>query len=101
RRKLIKRRFKGLKKREDDIDELSCTDLGDKVKLILKIEDFNEILRNIGLSKSKAKDLFRRLKKLRNNIAHARYIKSGFYNWKEVINLIKKIELLSEKLKTI
>lgn len=98
RRKLIKRRFNKLKKRNDDIDKLSCSDLGDKLKLILKIEDFNEILGNIGLSKSKAKDLFKSLKKLRNNIAHARYIKSGFYDWKEIIDLIKKIELLSIKL---
>lgn len=68
------------------------------MKLILNIGDFNEILGNIGLSKSKAKDLFKKLKKLRNNIAHARYIKSGFYDWKEVIDLISKIELLSKKL---
>ena len=35
---------------------------------------------------------------IRDNIAHVRYNKSGFNDWKEVIYLIKKIELFSRKL---
>lgn len=98
RQKFINRRFNKYKKQDDDLDKLSCSDLGDKMKLILKTEVFNRILEKISLSKTKAKDLFKKLKKLRNNIAHARYIKSGFIDWKEIIELIKKIELFSIKI---
>jgi len=87
------------KEKGEDIDKLYCSTLSDKIILIRTIPDFNIILVNIGWSKSKTKVLLTRINRLRNNLAHARYIKSEFKKWDDIIETIEKIKLLTLKIR--
>ncbi len=84
---------------DEDIDKLYCTTLRDKLKLILKISDFNLILQELDFSKNKIDKLLNRLNRLRNNLAHARAINSEFKKWNDVIKTIQEIDLLTSKIK--
>ncbi len=53
----------------------------------------------LGWSKSKTKVLLDRINRLRNNLAHARYIKSEFKKWDDIIETIEKINLLTLKIR--
>lgn len=97
--KKINHRFKQQIRKDDDIDKLYCVDLSDKIKLIRRTEEYSKILENNGISKTRAKKILSKLIDLRNNLAHAKYIRSGFKDWEEIIEVIKVVELITTKVK--
>ncbi|KKL86131.1 hypothetical protein LCGC14_1947790 [marine sediment metagenome] len=87
------------KEKGEEIDKLYCSTLSNKITLIRKIQDFNTILENIGWSKKGTRVLLTRITRLRNNLAHARYIKSEFKKWDDLIETIEKIRALTLKIR--
>lgn len=94
----INKDFKKLKEKGEEIDKLYCTSLSQKINLILKISDLNSNLEDFKELKNKLKKMDHRIIRLRNNLAHAKNIKTEFKEWTDVIEVIEIVQLISEKL---
>lgn len=94
----INKDFNELKDKGEEIDKLYCTSLSQKINLILKINDLNINLEDFKELKLRLKKKGHRVIRLRNNIVHAKRIKTKFKEWKDVIEVIETFRLISEKL---
>ena len=90
--------FNELKEKGEDIDKLYCTSLSQKINLILKMNDLNIDLEDYKELKTKLEKIDHRIIRLRNNLSHAKKIKTEFKEWKDIIEVIDAVQAISEKL---
>lgn len=83
----------GRAKRNEAIDLSDCLQFCDKKTVILKSEAIRGVL---GIENRKElEDMLDEAQKLRNNLAHAQDIITGF--WPEIVELAEKIEICLER----
>ena len=92
--------FKGLVKREEEIELLYCLQLTDKLNIVFKKELVSKILNELGyISNGSKKRLKREILELRNSVAHNRFF-TKVKSW-EIIRTIEIIEEILEKFENI
>ncbi|MHA1149350.1 MAG: hypothetical protein ACTSR8_14030 [Promethearchaeota archaeon] len=95
RKEKIQETYDKSKQKDGEIDKLYYTTLSDKLMILRNISEFNNILERNGWSSTNTRRILARIERLRNNLAHSRYIKTGFNKWEDLIDIIEKIETLT------
>lgn len=95
----IKERYGSLKAQDLDIDMLHCSFLGDKIKLIKKIEKFNDFCLICEKDEGDIRYILNKLKDLRNNLAHSNHMRVKFDNWDELLETIKICRIFSSEMR--
>jgi len=88
--------FEELIIKSEDITLLECLYLKDKFEILLKTQEFLDLLKTININSDESAESFlTEIREFRNNLAHPRDILIGT-TWDLIINMIEKIEKLSK-----
>jgi hypothetical protein len=88
--------FEDRKRKNQNIDLADCLQFCDKRDIILKNEN---ILKLIGDDKKSIEKLLIQLEKVRDNLAHAQDIITGF--WPDIADIVEKTETLIDRLEQV
>jgi len=97
--KNIRKRYKKMKAKDLDLDMLHCSFIDDKIEIIKKIEIFNDFCLACEKNESDLRYILKKLKKLRNNLAHSNHMRIDFKKWDEVLETIKLCKILTSEMR--
>ena len=95
----IDERYKPLKAQDLDIDILHCSYLDDKIEIIKNIEKFNDFCLVCKKDEGSIRYILKKLKNLRNNLAHSNHMRANFKEWDELLESIKICRILTLEMK--
>lgn len=95
----IKERFESLKAQDLDIDMLHCSFLDDKIEIIKKIEKFNDFCLVCEKDEGDIRYYLKKLKKLRNNLAHVNHMRANFEKWDDLLETIKICRIFTREMR--
>ncbi len=95
----IKCEYERLREEDFDIDLLHCSLLDDKIEIIKKIESFKDICLMCERDEGDVKYLLKKLKRLRNNLAHSNHLRTKFRNWNELLETVKICRVFTEEMR--
>ena len=91
----IDERYKPLKAQDLDIDMLHCSYLDDKIEIIKNTEKFNDFCLVCKKDEGNIRYILKKLKNLRNNLAHSNHMRANFKEWDELLESIKICRILT------
>jgi len=95
----IKERYESLKGQNLDIDMLHCSFLDDKIEIIKKIEKFNDFCLVCEKNEGDIRYILKKLKKLRNNLAHSNHMRADFERWEDLLETIKICRIFTSEMR--
>ncbi|HDZ19495.1 hypothetical protein LCGC14_0564500 [marine sediment metagenome] len=87
--KNIKERYESLKTQDLEIDMLHCSFLDDKIEIIKEVEKFKDFCSACKKDEGDIRFNLKKLKKLRNNLAHSNSMRADFNKWDELLESIR------------
>jgi len=98
-RKKLDEYYNDLKHNGEEIDKLHCTFLPNLKPILFKNSNFCTILKDLNLSKTKAKNKFDRIVILRNNLAHSKKIEHEIKDWENILDVIHYIPQFTSRMR--
>ncbi|MEJ2249554.1 MAG: hypothetical protein P8Y97_07835 [Candidatus Lokiarchaeota archaeon] len=95
----IREEYEKSSKEQSELNLLFYTYLTDKKVILFKINEFSELYKEINLSKTKARRFFSRIIRLRNNLVHSKRINENFKDWRDLLETIRFIPLITSKMR--
>ncbi len=95
----IKERYDSLKDQDLDIDMLHCSFIDDKIEIIKKAEKFKDFCLVCEKDEGDIRYFLKKLKKLRNNLAHSNHIRVRFDNWDQLLETIKICRIFTREMR--
>ncbi len=95
----IEERYESLKEQDLDIDMLHCSFLDDKIEIIKKIEKFKDFCLVCERDEGDIRYILKKLKKLRNNLAHSNNMRADFEKWEDLLEAIRVCKTLTSEMR--
>ena len=95
----IKERHELLKAQDLDIDMLHCSFIDDKIEIIKRVEKFKDFCLACEKNEGDIRFYLKKLKKLRNNLAHSNHMRANFKKWDELLETIRICRIFTREMR--
>ncbi len=95
----IKKRYELLKAQDLDIDMLHCSYIDDKIEIIKGVEKFKDFCLACEKNEGDIRFYLKKLKKLRNNLAHSNHMRANFEKWDHLLETIRICRIFTREMR--